>query len=321
MAPQLKAEDREVIAQRLATQVSQEAIAAELHRHPRTISREILRNSVGGIYCAVQAQKLCERRRLAGRAKCRKMTRAENVEYVTKRLLQYWSPDQIAGRSRRDFPEDSQRQLSRQVIYNWLHIYDHRQPLQKCLRRHSAGRRRQPKPTAPPANAVANRPAEVGARSRYGDWEADTIVGPGIAGLLSQVERRSGFLSLLWLDARRSVPVRQAICGRLTQFPPALRLTLTLDNGSEFAEAPLLESAVGLQVYRTHPHSPWERGSIENLNGLIRQYFPKGTRFDEQTRYRVAQVERSINDRPRKRLDYQTPSEIFLPLCQRAIET
>jgi IS30 family transposase len=249
------------------------------------------------------------------------MARAENVEYVTKRLQEYWSPDQIAGRSRRDFPEDSHRQLSRQVIYNWLDIYDHRQPLQKCLRRYSSGRGRQTKPSGPPANAVANRPAEVSERSRYGDWEADTIVGPGAAVLLSQVERRSGYLSLLSLAARRSVPVRQAICGRLTQFPPALRLTLTLDNGSEFAEAPMLESAVGLQVYRTRPHSPWERGSIENLNGLIRQYFPKGTRFDEQSRYRVAQVEQSLNDRPRQRLEYQTPSEVFLPLCQRAIET
>lgn len=107
----------------------------------------------------------------------------------------------------------------------------------------------------------------------------------------------------------------------MTQLPPALRQSLTLDNGPEFGQPELLEKAVGVTVYKTEPHSPWQRGCIENLNGLIRQYFPKGTRFDDLTRYQISQVERSLNHRPRKRLNYQTPSEVFLQQCQRAIQT
>lgn len=321
MATQLKADDRGVIAQRHWAGVSDQAIAVELHRHPRTIAREIARNSIAGIYCPVQAQKLTELRRCAGRKKCRKMELPENIAYVQDRLRQYWSPDQIAGRSRRDFPDEKRRQLSRQVIYDWLRQYDHRQPLEKCLRRHHRGRGRQLKPREQPANAVANRPEVVNQRSRYGDWEGDTIVGPGSAALVSLVERRSGFLALLPASQRRAIPIRQAICGRLTQLPPEMRRSLTLDNGSEFSDAETLENAVGLDVYRTKPHSPWQRGSIENLNGLIRQYFPKRTRFQDQSRYRVARVEQALNRRPRKRLNYQTPSEVFLQQCQQAIQT
>lgn len=318
MASQLKQEDRDVIAQRRAAGVPHRVVAIELHRHERTIRREIHRNSIAGIYCPAQAQKLADRRRRTGRASCRKMARQENLDYVRERLKEYWSPDQIAGRSRRDFPGNSQRQFSRQTIYTWLKKYDHRRPLQNCLRRHRQTRCRKPREQSA---TVADRPEVINHRRRYGDWEGDTIVGPGSAALLSLTERRSGFLSLLPISERRALPVRQAICGRLTQLPEELRRSLTLDNGSEFAEAKMLKKGVGLDVYRTKPHSPWERGSIENLNGLIRQYFPKGTRFSEETRYRVAQVEQSLNTRPRKRLQYQTPSEVFLSLCKQAIQT
>ena len=315
MATQLKAESRGVIAQRLAAGVHKKQIAKELECHPRTIGRELQRNRIAGIYCPVQAQKLTERRRCAGRKKCRKMERPENIEYVKERLQQRWSPDQIAGRSRRDFSDDSHRQLSRTLIYNWLREYDHRQPLQRCLRHQGRTRRRRISPPESARNTVADRPEVVSQRGRYGDWECDTIMGPGKAVLLSMVERRSGFLSLL------PAATRQAICGRLTQLPQELRQTMTFDNGVEFSDVPKLKHAVGLDVYRTTPHSPWQRGSIENLNGLIRQYFPKGTRFQDQTRYRIHQVELAINHRPRKRLNYQTPSEVFHEQCQRTFQT
>lgn len=318
---QLKPEHRAVIAQRLEAGVSTADIAAELHHHQRSIEREIQRNSIDGIYCPVQAQKWTERRRRDGRKKCRKMEQPENIAYVKERLKEYWSPDQIAGRSRRDFPHDRRRQLSRQLLYNWLRMYDHGQPLQKCLRRAGCSRRRLRKPGETRANSVANRPDIVTERGRDGDWEMDTIFGRGPAGLLSMVERRSGFLSLLPLARRRALLVRQACCGRLTQFPPALRQSITLDNGPEFAEPELLEKAVGLRVFKTQPHSPWQRGCIENLNGLIRQWFRKGTCFDDVTRYQISQVEHSLNNRPRKRLNYQTPSEIFQQQCQRALQT
>lgn len=318
---QLKAEHRAVIAQRLSAGVSISEIAAELHHHRRSIEREIKRNTIGGLYEPVQAQKKSEKRRRDGRQKCRKMEQPENIAYVKERLKEYWSPDQIAGRSRLDFPQDRRRQISRQTLYNWLPKYDHGQPLQKCLRRAGCSRRRREKSGEPPANSVANRPAIVSERGRDGDWEMDTICGPGSAALLSLVERRSGFLSLLPLAQRRALLVRQACCGRLTQFPPALRRSITLDNGSEFAQPELLEKAVGLTVYKTQPHAPWQRGCIENLNGLIRQWFQKGTRFQEVSRYEISQVEHALNNRPRKRLNYQTPSEVFQQQCQRAFQT
>jgi IS30 family transposase len=318
---QLKAEHRAVIAQRLAAGVSVQEIAAELHHHVRSIEREIQRNSLEGIYCPVQAQKLTEKRRRDGRKKCRKMEQPENVAYVKERLEAYWSPDQIAGRSRRDFPHDRRRQLSRQLVYAWLLRYDHARPLRKCLRQAGCSRRRRAKPGEPPARSVANRPAVVNERGRDGDWEVDTIFGSGSAGLLSMVERRSGFLSLLPLPKRRALLVRQACCGRLTQLPPALRQSITLDNGPEFGQPELLEKAVGLRVYKTQPHCPWQRGCIENLNGLVRQWFPKRTRFQDVTRYQISQVEHSLNHRPRRRLNYQTPSEVFHQQCQRALQT
>lgn len=321
MATHLKAEERAVLAQRVAAGVSKAAIARELHRDRRTIDRELRRNSIARIYCPAQAQKLSERRRCQGRAKCRKLSRPENLAYVKDGLQKYWSPEQIAGRSRRDFPQDSQRHFSRQLVYNWLKSNEHRRPLLKFLRRGGKKRRqRRPQPHAGP-QAVANRPEIVNTRGRDGDWEGDTIVGPGSAVLVSMVERRSGFLVLLPAPSRKACPVRQALCGRLTQFPQSMRLTATFDNGREFLETAALKSALGLEVYYTRPSSPWQRGSIENLNGLIRQFACKGTRFDQVSRYAVAQIEQSLNNRPRKRLDYQTPSEYFQKQCQRAIQT
>jgi IS30 family transposase len=321
MAPHLKAEERAVLAQRIAAGVSKVAIARELHRDRRTIDRELRRNSTFGLYCPVQAQKLSVRRRCQGRAKCRKLARPENLAYVQEGLRAYWSPDQIAGRSRRDFPQDRRRQLSRQLVYNWLKSYDHRQPWLAFLRRGGKKRRRrQPQPHAGP-QAVANRPEIVNTRGRDGDWEGDTIVGPGSAMLANMTERRSGFLVMLPVPQRTAQAVRQTLRGRLTQFPAALRLTATFDNGREFLETKALESALGLEVFYTRPGSPWQRGSIENLNGLIRQFFPKGTNFRHESRYRIARVEQLLNDRPRKRLNYQTPSETFQQQCQRAIQT
>jgi transposase, IS30 family len=318
---QLKAEHRGVIAQRLAAGVSREAIAVELHHHVRSIEKEIQRNSIDGVYCPVQAQKLTEKRRRDGRKKCRKMEQPENVAYVKERLAQYWSPDQIAGRSRREFPDNRRRQLSRQLVYSWLGKYDHAQSLRKCLRRAACSRHRHAKPHEPPARSVVNRPKIVDDRDRDGDWEMDTIFGLGRAGLLSMVERRSGFLSLLPLAGRRALLVRQACCGRLTQLPAELRQSITLDNGPEFGQPELLEKAVGLSVYKTQPHCPWQRGCIENLNGLVRQWFPKRTCFTAVTRYQINKVEHALNNRPRKRLNYQTPSEVFQQQCQRALQT
>lgn len=317
----VQAEEREVIGLRRSMGATIRQIAAELHRDETTIRRELRRNTVGGVYLATQAQKLSEKRRRAGRARCRKMCRPENIRYVTERLKKCWSPDQIAGRSKREFPGDRHHQFSQQLLYSWVKQHDHGWPLRQYFRRFRRRRHWLTRPHHQGASGIANRPQIVDARGRDGDWEGDTLMGPGSHLLVSMVERRSGYLVLLPAPARKARPVRQAMCGRLTQFPKAMRRSATFDNGQEFLETAALEHALGLDVYYCRPSSPWQRGSIENLNGLIRQFVPKGTNLSELSRYRIAQIEHLLNDRPRRRLGYQTPNEYFQQQCQRAIET
>lgn len=318
----LKPEEREVISQMYAAGTSNKAIGAELGRDPSTISRELRRNGVGEFYFAVDAQKLAEQRRRGARAKSRKLNRPENLAYVQERLRQCWSPDQIAGRSRREFPENPERTFSHQTIYNWLARDDHRRRWIVYLRRYPRKRRRT-KSAGRVDRALAKRPAVVHERGRYGDWEGDTIVGSGRHGgaLVSMVERKSGYLALLPVPSKHATNVRRAMCGRLQQLPPELRRTMTLDNGSEFAEYELLESTLDMEVFFTDPHAPWQRGTDENTNGLTRQFFPKGTNFNRVSRHKVARAENLLNDRPRKRHNYQTPSEVFTQQRYRALLT
>jgi len=318
----LRAEEREVISQMLAAGASKKAIGEAVGRHRTTISRELRRNGAGEFYFAVDAQQVAERRRRAARAKSRKLNRPENLAYVQERLRQCWSPDQIAGRSRRDFPENPERTLSRQTIYTWLAHDDHRRRWKVYLR-HYRRKRRRPKSAGRVDRALAKRPAIVNERGRYGDWEGDTIVGKGNHGgaLVSLVDRKSGYLALLPVASKHATRVRRAICGRLQQLPPELRRTMTLDNGCEFAEYTLLESTLEMEVFFTDPHAPWQRGTGENTNGLARQFFPKGTDFNQVSRYKVARAENLLNERPRKRLHYQTPNEVFLQQRCRALQT
>ena len=322
MATHLKPEEREVISQMLAAGATRKSIAERLGRDRSTLYRELRRNGLRGLYCAVHAQTCAARRRRAARAKSRKLFRPENLAYVQERLRDCWSPDEIAGRSQAEFPADSRRQLSRQTIYSWLQRDDHRRRWIVFLRHYRRKRRRAPRPGRID-HALAKRPQVINERSRFGDWEGDTIVGSGPQGgaLISLVERRSGYVALLPVPHRKASQVRRSICGRLGQLPAHLRRSLTLDNGTEFAEYAQLEQALGLQVFFTDPHSPWQRGTNENTNGLARQFFPKGTNFNEVSRYKVARAEKLLNDRPRKRLNYQTPSEVIAQAGYRAIQS
>jgi transposase, IS30 family len=306
----------------LAAGASKQAIANQLGRHRTTISRELHRNSLGVMYLAVDAQKVSEHRRREARAKGRKLSRPENLEYVRERLRQCWSPDQIAGRSGVDFPQNPERTFSRQTIYAFLAQDDHRRRWLVYLRHYRRKRRRQ-RSVRSTERALARRPAIVNQRGRYGDWEGDTIVGAGRHGgaLVSLVERKSGYLVLLPIPDRHATKVRAAICGRLQQLPEESRQTLTLDNGSEFAEHEQLERTLEMAVFFADPRSPWQRGTNENTNGLARQFFPKGTNFNQVSRYKVRRAENLLNDRPRKRLHYQTPSEVFLQQRCRALQT
>jgi IS30 family transposase len=250
------------------------------------------------------------------------MEQPELAAAVKARLQEHWSPEQIAGARKREFPEDSRQQISRQTIYTAIARDDHRLPLQKCLRRFRRGKPRR-KRKGRTCAGIACRPAIIQERARFGDWEGDTIVsaGQGREALITLVERRSGLTELIPVPHRTSRTVLRAIHRRLKKYPPALRQSLTLDNGTEFSAWAWLQWHLGIQVYFANPHSPWQRGTNENTNGLVRQYFPKGTLFREVTRYQVRQTQDELNHRPRKRLDFQTPLEILQQQLQIALQT
>ena len=164
----------------------------------------------------------------------------------------------------------------------------------------------------PAAAAIAHRPEVIARRERVGDWEGDTIVGARRSGgVVSLVERQTGYAVLAKVDQLTSAPVEQVIRRRLRPLPASRRLSITFDNGSEFAQHSRLTKALGIQVYFAQPHSPWQRGTNEHTNGLVRQFLPKGACFRDVTHPAVARIQSLLNERPRKKLGYLTPKEAF----------
>ena len=304
MASHLTLEEREIIAHMHRAGKLQTQIAERLGRSKSTVSRELRRNRSRNGYWAVAAQRKAGRRR-SERPWVAKMQRLEVRRYVRERLRQRWSPDQIAGRSRSDFPHDRRQQISHQTIYTWIRTEEAAgKHWQRYLRR--LGRKRpraENRGRLPASVSIEGRPAVVDRRSRYGDWEGDTIVGANRrGGALTLVERKSGYLLLGKVPNLRAATVRQAAARQYATTPPALRKTLTLDNGKEFAEHEQLEVEGALKIYFAKPYCAWQRGTNENTNGLIRQFFPKGTDLANIPEHRFTRVQQLLNDRPRKRL-------------------
>jgi IS30 family transposase len=282
-------------------------------RDRSTIYRELKRNAGQRGYRPQQAQRLADERRLASR-RPHKMDDADVHQYVQDRLERYWSPEQIAGRVRRDFPRGLQRWLSRKTIYDW--IADHEPDWQRLLRR--GGRPPEKRGRLVECVRIDGRPDVINRRRRYGDWEGDTIVGKRRhSALLTMVERKSGYLRIGRIDGMDSDLTMRAAKRRLKDLPPSLRRSMTFDNGKEFAKHPRLTRHLGLEVYFADPYASWQRGANENMNGLLRQFFPKGTDFTRISHQEAARVELLLNERPRKRHDYRTPAEILTPrICR-----
>lgn len=320
MAHHLTLQEREVIARMRSSGHSQTEIAKRLGRADSTISRELQRNRSRNGYWAVAAQKKAKTRRRRRPRVC-KLQRPEVRRYVQERLRQCWSPDQIAARSREDFPRDRRRQISHQTIYAWIRAQDAAGKHWRRYLRSSGWRRRnrENRGRLPACTSIQGRPAVVDRRSRYGDWEGDTVVGRGHrGGAVTLVERKSGYLLLGRVGDLQAATVRQSAAALYRTTPPALRKTLTLDNGKEFAEHQQLETDASLKIYFAKPYSAWQRGSNENTNGLIRQFFPKGTDLARIPKHRFTKTQNLLNNRPRKRLGYRTPLEVLgrrLPLC------
>jgi IS30 family transposase len=323
MFKHLTMEEREVISQMHFAGHSRAAIARRLGRDPSTIGRELTRNAAkDGTYSACSAQQQAAARR-RDRPRRVKMEAPETNMYVRMRLTQRWSPDQIAGRLKREFPDDPRRRVSHQTIYDWIKQDDDRVHWQQCLRR--GGRRRPQRDDRgklPACVSIASRPRIVDSRRRFGDWEGDTIVGKRhTGGVVTLNERKSGYLITRKVKDRTARRVRRAITQRMSQLPPAVRRTLTLDNGKEFSEHERLSAHLTMGVYFAEPYKSWQRGSNENTNGLLRQFFPKGTDFRQIGWQTIAEATDLINNRPRKRLNYQTPNEVLASHLGVAIET
>lgn len=313
MAKHLTFEERQFLYRLRKKGKSNTEIAELMGRDRSTIYRELERNAGQRGYRPQQAQRLADTRRLASR-RPHKMDDPDVHQYVQDRLEKYWSPDQIAGRVQGDFPRSPARWLSRQTIYDWINYQS--PDCQTLLRR--GGRPPEKRGKLTDCVRIDGRPDVINRRRRYGDWEGDTIVGQGRrSALVTLVERKSGYLRMARVDSMKSDITMRVTKRRMKDLPPALRRSMTFDNGKEFAEHQKLTRGLGLEVYFADPYASWQRGTNENTNGLLRQYFPKGTDFTQISHHEVACVEQSLNERPRRKLGYRTPAEILAPrLCR-----
>lgn len=321
----LNVNDREEIALGLAQGRSQHDIAASLGRFPSTISREISRNTwYGQQYRAIQAQLRTDRLAHTAR-KRRKMDINEPLkQYVLEQLNQFWSPEQIAKRLKILYPMDITMQISHESIYSYLYVQPRgalRKELIKCLRRRHINRR--PRNSKSRRNcgpiqdyiSIEERPTEIANRIVPGHWEGDLLMGHNnISALGTLVERTTRMTFLVKLKDKDATAVREAFAQEFRHLPKALKRSLTYDHGQEMAEHKLFTKNTRIKVYFAHPHSPWERGTSENTNYLIRQFFPKGTNFSRVPLKNIKRAQDMLNDRPRKTLEFLTPHEVFSKL-------
>jgi IS30 family transposase len=285
-------------------------IASLMGRDRSTIYREMKRNTGGRGYRPRQAQRKADERRL----RCRrepKMNDRKLRSSVTWLLKKAWSPDQIARWLRRAYPRSSEKHVSHQTIYTW--IAQEAPELRAHLRR--GGKRRSGPETRGQlvgCVSIEGRPKVVDSRRRFGDWEGDTVVSPGRrSGLVTMVDRKSGYVRIRKTANLKSATTRRAARRSLRDLPETLRRTMTLDNGKEFAEHQQLAEDLELDIYFAKPYASWQRGTNEHTNGLLRQFFPKGTDFARISHRQVARAEKLLNERPRKRLGYRTPQEVL----------
>lgn len=308
--------EREEISRGLARGESSRQIAVRLGRAPSTISREIARNG-GGRYRACDAEALARRR--ARRPKVAKLARCHRLRRVVEaKLALRWSPQQIASWLAEEYPEDPEMRVSHETIYMSLFIQGRgalRQELHKALRTGRATRRpsgsRQPdgRGILKDMVLISERPAEVNDRAVPGHWEGDLIFGRRMTAIGTLVERSTRYVMLFALpDGHTADKVRKAMARQIRRLPAELRRSLTLDQGREFAEHVAFSVETGVQVYFCDPKSPWQRGSNENTNGLLRQYFPRNTDLSVHSQAHLNAVARQLNGRPRQTLGWKPPS-------------
>ena len=312
--------EREEISRSVAAGQSIRSVATRLGRAPSTISREIKRNGGEECYRASQADQAAWDR--ANRPKTCKL--AENralAHIVADKLQSQWSPEQIAGWLKRTYPSDENYQVSHETIYRSLFIQARgvlKKELLQHLRRTRAMRRSRHytqktdnhgKITE--AVSISERPATVEDRAVPGHWEGDLLCGTSNSQIATLVERHTRYVMLVKVARKDSETVINALIKNARKLPQELYKTLTWDRGSEMADHKRFTLATNIKVYFCDPQNPWQRGTNENTNGLLRQYLPKGTDLSTYSQAKLNAVARQLNTRPRKTLNYETPAERF----------
>jgi IS30 family transposase len=310
----LTTDDREEISRGLATGLSLRAISRQLHRAPSTVSREVRRNLGRAQYRAARADHSAWDRTRRPKA-FRLATHTKIRRLVAKKLSLQWSPQQIAHWLRRTFPSHPRMHVSHETIYRSLFVQSRgllKRTLLNELRR--APTMRRSRLAAPIGQrkmdivSIRERPAEVADRAVPGHWEADLLVGAGPSHIATLVERQSRYLMLLRLPNKGARTVVRVLSRRIRQLPSGLVKSLTVDRGGEFSFHRQFTVATNVKVYFCDPQSPWQRGSNENTNGLLRQYFPRRLNLSTLTQARLDAIALRLNTRPRMTLGYETPA-------------
>ena len=312
--------EREEISRALCAGGSIRSIAKQLGRVASTVSREVARHSGRDGYRANHAD--YETWVAALRPKpCLLACNHRLREMVASKLALQWSPEQISGWLKRHYPDDGSMRVSHETIYKSLFIQA-RGVLKKELIGHLRSRRRMrhPRQSAkreelrgklPDTISIRERPAEANDRAVPGHWEGDLLCGSKHSQIVTLVERRSRFTSLIKVPDNKTATVVAALSRQVRKLPRSLRRSLTWDQGKEMADHKRFSISSDVQVYFCDPHSPWQRGTNENTNGLLRQYFPKKTDLSGYTQAQLDQVALRLNQRPRETLGFRTPAETF----------
>ena len=321
----LSSAEREELSRGLAQREHLSVIAKRLGRSPSTLSREVGRNSGKSGYRAFSAGNRAEASARSRRSGKRRLTEEHRLRaYVLSKLKKRWSPREIVRRLKEEYPVDMTMRISHEAIYQYIYVLPRgslKAMFIKALRQERKYRRKKyggkgnPEETRGKISdmlSIEERPKEVASRSVPGHWEGDLILGKyKRTALGTLVERTTRYTILVPLKIKGAESVRRAYTKELGALPREIAKTLTYDQGKEMSEHKQFTLDTGIQVYFAHPGSPWERGTNENTNGLIRQYFPKGTEFDKVSRREIKRVQRELNDRPRAVLHWKKPDEVI----------
>ncbi len=316
----LSLSEREEISRGVATHESLRSIACRLGRAPSTISREVKRNDGDQQYRAARAdQAAWDRARRPKR--CKLAGNSTLIQTIANKLQLNWSPEQIAGWLKREYPTEEHNQVSHETIYRSLYVQARgvlKKELIQYLRTQRVMRRSKHSSLKRGGHgqinntvSISERPASVADRAVPGHWEGDLIEGSKNSYIVTLVERHSRYVMLAKIRNKDSESVVSALIKQAKKLPSELCKSLTLDRGTEFANHPRLKLEANVDVYFCDPSSPWQRGTNENTNRLLRQYFPKGTNISVHSQAKLNTVARQLNERPRKTLAYETPAERF----------